>query len=137
VNVSGNSSLGATLTNNGNSNVTISTVTVSGVGFSASGVSAGTTLTPNQSVTLNVSFAPTAVGSLLGNVTVVSDASNSPTTIPLSGIGAALTTINVTSFGATGNGSTDDTAAINTAIAALQPGYELFFPAELTKYRQD
>ena len=128
VNVSGNSSLGATLTNNGNSNVTISTVTVSGVGFSASGVSAGTTLTPNQSVTLNVSFAPTAVGSLLGNVTVVSDASNSPTTIPLSGIGAALTTINVTSFGATGNGSTDDTAAINTAIAALQPGYELFFP---------
>jgi hypothetical protein len=128
VNVSGNSSLGATLTNNGNSNVTISTVTVSGAGFSASGVSAGTTLTPNQSVTLNVSFAPTAVGSLLGSVTVVSDASNSPTTIPLSGIGAALTTINVTAFGATGNGSTDDTAAINSAIAALQPGYELFFP---------
>jgi len=37
-------------------------------------------------------------------------------------------TINVKNFGATGNGITDDTAAINTAIAALQPGYELFFP---------
>src|SRR4029077_12411757 len=36
--------------------------------------------------------------------------------------------INVKSFGATGNGTTDDTAAINSAIAALQPGYQLFFP---------
>jgi hypothetical protein len=36
--------------------------------------------------------------------------------------------INVNSFGATGNGTTDDTAAINSAIAALQPGYQLFFP---------
>jgi hypothetical protein len=128
VSVGGNSSLGATLTNNGNSNVTISSSTVSGTGFSASGISAGTTLTPNQSISLNVAFAPTAVGSLIGSVTVVSNATNSPATIPLSGIGAALATINVTTFGATGNGSTDDTAAINSAIAALQPGYELFFP---------
>jgi hypothetical protein len=36
--------------------------------------------------------------------------------------------INVNNFGATGNGTTDDTAAINSAIAALQPGYQLFFP---------
>jgi len=34
----------------------------------------------------------------------------------------------VKSFGAAGDGVTDDTAAINTAIAALQPGDELFFP---------
>jgi hypothetical protein len=38
------------------------------------------------------------------------------------------TVINVWNYGAAGNGSTDDTAAINNAIAALQPGYELFFP---------
>jgi len=36
--------------------------------------------------------------------------------------------INVLNYGATGNGSTNDTTAINNAIAALQPGYELFFP---------
>ena len=35
---------------------------------------------------------------------------------------------NVTSYGATGDGTTDDTAAINSAISALQPGYELYFP---------
>jgi hypothetical protein len=36
--------------------------------------------------------------------------------------------VNVRRYGATGNGSTDDTAAINKAIAALKAGYELYFP---------
>jgi len=103
-------------------------VTVSGTGFSASGISAGTTLTPNQSVTLNVAFAPTAAGSLIGSVAVVSNATNSPVIIALSGIGAATTIINVTAYGATGNGSTDDTAAINNAIRALTSGATLLFP---------
>ena len=128
VRVGGNSSLSTTLTNNGNSNVTISSVTMPGTGFNASGVTAGTTLTPNQSLTLNVAFTPTAAGSLVGTVTVVSNATNSPTTVALSGTGATATTVNVTTYGATGNGSTDDTTAINNAIAALQPGYQLFFP---------
>ena len=38
------------------------------------------------------------------------------------------TIINVLDYGATGNGSTDDTAAINSAIAALSSGATLFFP---------
>jgi hypothetical protein len=37
-------------------------------------------------------------------------------------------TINVTNFGATGNGSTDDGPAILKAIAQLQPGDTLYFP---------
>jgi hypothetical protein len=36
--------------------------------------------------------------------------------------------INVSNFGATGNGSTNDTAAINNAIAALTSGATLLFP---------
>src|SRR5262249_888460 len=40
--------LGVKLTNSGNSSVKISSLSVSGAGFSASGVSAGTTLTPGQ-----------------------------------------------------------------------------------------
>jgi len=43
-------------------------------------------------------------------------------------VNAGGTIINVLNYGATGNGSTNDTAAIDNAIAALQPGYELFFP---------
>lgn len=43
---------------------------------------------------------------------------------PVSGDGV----FNVKDFGALGNGTADDTAAINAAIAALAPGNTLFFP---------
>jgi hypothetical protein len=61
---------------------------------------------------------------------LVSNAANSPTTIALSGVGTttASQTIKVTDYGATGNGTTDDTAAINSAIVALTSGATLFFP---------
>ncbi|HXX18174.1 MAG TPA: choice-of-anchor D domain-containing protein [Candidatus Acidoferrum sp.] len=80
--------LTTTLTNNGNSNITISNVAVTGAGFSASGVSNGTVLTPGQSATLSVTFAPTAAGAVSGaGVTITSNATNSPTTVTLSGTG--------------------------------------------------
>jgi len=41
---------------------------------------------------------------------------------------ASGTTRNVQSYGAVGDGSHDDTTAINSAIAALQPGDTLLFP---------
>jgi len=90
VNLGSNSLLSASLTNTGNSNVTISSLTISGAGFSASGVTSGTTLTPNQAVTLSVTFAPASAGSLTGSVSVVSNATNSPATIALSGTGVQL-----------------------------------------------
>src|SRR4029077_6884375 len=40
----------------------------------------------------------------------------------------AATTINVMNYGATGNGTTDDTAAIQSAIGALVSGATLSFP---------
>jgi hypothetical protein len=79
--------LGVTLTNAGNSNVSISNVRISGVRFATSGVSAGLILTPGQNATLSVTFAPIAVGGLTGSVTVATNATNSPTTISLSGSG--------------------------------------------------
>jgi hypothetical protein len=82
------SSLTTSLTNNGNSNITISGVAVTGAGFSASSVPNGTVLTPGQSVTLTVTFAPTTAGAVSGaSVTITSNATNSPTTISLSGTG--------------------------------------------------
>jgi hypothetical protein len=76
------------LTNNGNSNVTISAVSVTGAGFTASGVPEGTVLTPGQSATLTVTFAPTAAGTVSGaQVRVASNAANSPTVVTLSGTG--------------------------------------------------
>jgi Abnormal spindle-like microcephaly-assoc'd, ASPM-SPD-2-Hydin len=77
--------LSVTLTNAGNSNVTVSKVSVSGAQYSETGVSAGLILAPGQSVTLDATFSPLAAGSTTGSVTVASNATNSPATISLSG----------------------------------------------------
>jgi hypothetical protein len=90
VNVSSNSAHSVTFTNTGNSNVAVSNVSVAGPGFNASGLSTGQILTPGQSATLSVTFAPAGAGSVSGSVTVTSNASNSPTTIALSGSGAQV-----------------------------------------------
>jgi hypothetical protein len=87
VKVGGNGSLAVNFTNSGSSNITVSNVTISGAGFTASGVSNGQIITPGQMVTLNVTFAPAATGSVTGSVTVASNASNSPASISLSGTG--------------------------------------------------
>lgn len=41
---------------------------------------------------------------------------------------AHAATVDVTTYGAKGDGVTDDTTAINNAVAALQPGDTLYFP---------
>lgn len=90
VNVGSNSSLPVTLKNNGNSNITISGISGATGPFSTSGVSAGTTLTPNQSATLNVIFTPTASGAASATITVASNSSTAPS-ISVSGTGATTT----------------------------------------------
>jgi hypothetical protein len=85
--VTNNSSLSVSFTNSGSVNITVTTVTISGGGFTASGISNGQIITPGQVVTLNVTFAPAATGSLAGSVTIASNASNSPVTVGLSGSG--------------------------------------------------
>jgi hypothetical protein len=91
VNVGSSSSQNVTLTNNGNANVTISSVGVTAAGFSASGVTTGEVLAPNQSVTVTVTFAPGTAGAVSGSVSISSDATNSPATISVSGTGVSVT----------------------------------------------
>lgn len=77
-----------TLTAAGDANVTIASVSASGTGFAVSG-GTNVTLAPNQSVTVSVSFQPTAAGTVSGKLLVSSDASNSSLQIGLSGAGVA------------------------------------------------
>jgi hypothetical protein len=77
-----------TLTNAGNSSITITNVTVSGAGFNATGVS-GVILTPGKTATLTATFTPAATGSVTGNISVASNATNSPDSIALTGTGVA------------------------------------------------
>jgi hypothetical protein len=81
------STVAVTLTNSGNSNVTISGISASGAGFSAGNVSSGTVLAPGHSAAFNVTFAPMSTGSATGGVTVASNATNSPATISMTGSG--------------------------------------------------
>jgi Abnormal spindle-like microcephaly-assoc'd, ASPM-SPD-2-Hydin len=83
----GNSQSAAiTLTNSGNSDVTISGVKVTGTGFAVTGATPGTTVAPGQATVLNVTFDPRSAGRASGAVAVMSNASNSPT-ISVAGTG--------------------------------------------------
>jgi hypothetical protein len=102
-------SLSTTLTDKGNSAVTISGVTVSGTGFTVSGVSDGMNIGPSQSAVLTVDFAPQGIGVQTGSVTITSNATDSPSTVSVSGTGIAATNYSValdwtasTSSGVTG-----------------------------------
>ena len=87
VQVGSNSSKSETLTNTGGATVTISQATASGAGFSVSGLTLPVTLAANQNVTFTATFAPTSAGAASGTLSIVSDVSNSPLSIPLSGTG--------------------------------------------------
>lgn len=86
VSLGGSSSLGATLANSGNTNVTISGVSVTGTEFSVTGVPANTTVAPGQTASLNITFAPMTVGAGVGSIAVNSNSVNA-VTITLGGNG--------------------------------------------------
>ena len=88
VNVSSSSTQNVTMTNAGNSSVTIAQVIVAGAGFNTTGAS-GIILAPGQTTTLTSTFAPSASGAATGKITVSSNATNSPASISLSGMGVA------------------------------------------------
>jgi hypothetical protein len=83
----GTNSLGATLTNVGNTDLTIFSVSVTGVGFTATGVAGNTTLAPGQTANLNAGFSPTLAGAVSGLITVSCNCA-SPVVIALMGNGA-------------------------------------------------
>jgi HYDIN/CFA65/VesB-like, Ig-like domain/Cep192 domain 4/Abnormal spindle-like microcephaly-assoc'd, ASPM-SPD-2-Hydin len=85
-NAGSSSSKSLTITNSGNSSLTISHVTVNAKDFAASGMTTPVTLGAGQQASLNVSFSPTSSENVTGNVTVTSSQGVSAV-IPLSGSG--------------------------------------------------
>jgi hypothetical protein len=65
----------------------ITKVSTSGAGFSISGLSVPLTLNPGATATFSATFAPGAAGSDLGEISITSNAADSPLTISLSGQG--------------------------------------------------
>jgi large repetitive protein len=83
------SSQSITLTNTGNVALSISQISMSGAAFILNATSTSATLSPAQSLMLNVGFSPLTSGTAAGTLTIVSNALGSPTNIVLSGAGAA------------------------------------------------
>jgi hypothetical protein len=77
-----------TVTNTGSASVTVSSVQA-GAPFVVSGFSGTTTLAANQSLSLGVTFDPTAQATYSESLTVASTAPSSPNTVALSGTGTA------------------------------------------------
>jgi len=82
--------LNETLTNSGGSNVTISQASISGTGFTMSGLNPPQQLAPGQHISFSVTFTPQTAGNASGNISITSTASNPSLAIPLSGTGTSV-----------------------------------------------
>jgi hypothetical protein len=126
--------------NSGTANLTVSQATVTGAGFTLTGLVLPMSLTPGQSGNFNVQYAPQSAGSASGAVSIISNAANSPATVALSGTGvAALYTISLNpgslSFGSVTDGTAvaqgftvTNTGSSNVAISGITAtgtGYSL------------
>jgi hypothetical protein len=80
-----------TLTSTGTLPVTVNSVSITGAGFTIVGGSFPVTLTPNQSMTLQVQFEPSAAGLATGELTISSNSTTgAPAVVSLSGTGTAV-----------------------------------------------
>ena len=71
----------------GSSAITVSSGTLSGAGYSLSGISFPSTIAAGKSISYSVSFAPQSAANLPGSITFVSNAANSPATESFTGSG--------------------------------------------------
>jgi len=123
INAGSSSTKSVTLTNSGNTSVTVSQVTVNAKDFSASGITTPLALAAGQTATLNVAFAPSASETITGNVTV-STSQGASAVIAVSGVGVqpALTVTPASaSFGnvTVGSSSTQTMQFTNSGTGTL------------------
>jgi hypothetical protein len=82
-----------TVSNTGGSNLSITQASVGAQGFAVSGVSFPMILGAGQQSTFRVVFAPRAIGSVSGAISVMSNAASAPATVSVSGSGVAATSL--------------------------------------------
>jgi hypothetical protein len=85
VKVGNNQSQPATMTNSGGSSLTVTQLTITGTGFSVSGLSLPITLAANQSQAFTVIFAPRSTGTIKGNLAIANTGSTPTLNVTLSG----------------------------------------------------
>ena len=110
------------LTNTGSGSLSISSIVASG-DFSETNT-CGTFLAAAGSCTITASFTPTAIGTRAGAITITDNASNSPQSITLTGIGAAGTgpAVGLSATSVTFAGQTVNTTSAAQTITLSNPG---------------
>ena len=93
VTVGQTSSQSVTITNSGGQSANISAVSTSGAGITLTGISTPLTLAPSQSLTFNVSFSPSSIGSVSGTVSLTNDSSTPNLQLPVTGTAIAPNTV--------------------------------------------
>ena len=113
-----------TVTNTGNANLVVSSVTTSG-DFNESDTCAGMTIAQNSTCTVQVRFLPTAVGTRMGVLTVYGNVAGGQVTALLSGIGTAAATVVLTpvtlTFVSTNVGATSGPQSITISNTGGNP----------------
>jgi len=117
--VGATANLSLTLTNTGTALVTRLSLSITG-DYAVTVPCSSTTLAPNQSCNVTISFTPTATGSRPSVLIIASSDANSPINIPLNGTG-----IQNGSFLLTVNGG-------NTATASVRQGYPATYTLTVT-----
>ncbi|HLY42192.1 MAG TPA: choice-of-anchor D domain-containing protein [Terracidiphilus sp.] len=122
VNVGQSTTKTITLTSTGTSPVTISSLSVAGSLFGASGVTTPLTLNPGQTATLTLSFSPNGGSNFTGTLTIAGNSSTGNATVNMSGTGIPLpSSVTCSSSSMTGAGS--DACTVNLNGAAPWGGF--------------
>src|ERR1700683_2717930 len=116
-----------TVTNDGTGVLTVSAISVTGTGFSASGPKLPMSLSAGQSTSISAVFKPTAGNAETGTITITSNAEGWPSRIALSGTGTTTSAPELTAapssiaFGsvAVGSEATQTIKLENTGSAAI------------------
>src|ERR1051326_8942715 len=115
VNVGGSKNLTGTIQAT-NTDVNISSAAWNGSGYSVSGITFPTTVKAGTSKTFTVTFAPQAAGSASGNLSLTSDAANSPSKATFSGTGVQVAQQHVVNLN--WSASTSSTSSGSQRVAA-------------------
>jgi hypothetical protein len=128
-----------TLSNNGNANLTISSIAIAGsvtgdFAVTATGTTCSTSaaLAEGTSCTINVTFTPTIVGSESASLSVSDSAAGNPQTVALSGTGVLLPAPNVSPTSLSFNNQLVGTTSTPQPVTVTNTGAEALSISSLT-----
>ena len=114
-----------TLTSTGTAPVTVNSAAISGAGFTIVGGTLPATLSPAQSITLQVQFLPTATGAAAGQLTISSNSTTGSTAaVALNGTGTAAPH-EVDLYWTAPTNSTDAVAGYNIYRSTINGAFQL------------